>query len=434
MTLLALAPLVALAALGRALLGSWLAPGVFFALYWSLAFVVPLVIAPQDPVSAAAVLWVFLAAGAVFVGALFGGGLDFGPVREQPGEAAITPDARRPLALAAIGCAVLGLGAPLIPLVSQGYGFTVFTSLKALVSAAIELSVGRYSETYSPPALSQAALPLLSAGPVFAGALAALRPRRVEKLAVVGVFLPPLLLTVTQTQRAVTILAVVNWISAYLAVGVLLGRTSPFTRRHLVVAALGGLFAIVLAFVGAMVRVGASDLNAIADVAPKVLGGALGHATVFSQWFESGGAAAAPPTWGAYTFAGLYDALGIGQRRPGLFAESVVLASGDETNIYTMFRPLIQDFTLVGALVALTVLGLIGGVAYRAVGRGRIELVPVLAGFYATTLFSAITSIWVYNSMMAVFVLFAVATLAYGRYRRRVRGTAAVSYQPATEQ
>src|SRR5213594_2132561 len=73
-TLLATLPLVILTVLGRALLGTWLAPGVFFALYWSAGLILPILFSSGDPVEIGPVLWLEGAVLAVFVGGLMGGG------------------------------------------------------------------------------------------------------------------------------------------------------------------------------------------------------------------------------------------------------------------------------------------------------------------------------------------------------------------------
>jgi oligosaccharide repeat unit polymerase len=409
-----------LALLGRSLFGSWLAPGAFFALYWAAALGAPVLFAPAERVGVTSLLWVFAAAGAVWVGSYLGGGLRVSPEVTEPRETTSHLHARRALAFAAAGCAALGMGAPMVPLFAQGYGLQVFTSFRTLVTAAVELSIGRYSETYVPPLLGQAALPFVYAGPAFGGALAALGGRRAQRLVAFVPFVPALLMTVTQTQRAVTVLATVVWISSYLAARVLARRVGLFTRRHVVAGILVGASVLAMAVAVALVRIGSLDVIRVSDVTPSIHGGLFGHATVFGQWFDAGGAGAASPTWGAFTFAALYDVLGLGQRRPGLFAESVVLSTGDETNLYTLFRPLIDDFTPLGALLALLALGAVGGLAFRAALRGRLEAVPVLAGFYATTLYGFVTSIWIYNSTMAAFVIFFVSSaVASWRFRQR---------------
>ena len=53
---------------------------------------------------------------------------------------------------------------------------------------------------------------------------------------------------------------------------------------------------------------------------------------------------------GAYTFAGVFDLLGIKQRQIGVYEQYETLAGGEDTNIYTLLRGLIQDFTLPGAM------------------------------------------------------------------------------------
>ncbi len=70
MSLLLGVALLGLAVVGRYVLRSWLAPGAYFALYWSLAFVVPIVALPSDLVPVGALLWVALAVAAVGIGSV----------------------------------------------------------------------------------------------------------------------------------------------------------------------------------------------------------------------------------------------------------------------------------------------------------------------------------------------------------------------------
>ena len=63
--------------------------------------------------------------------------------------------------------------------------------------------------------------------------------------------------------------------------------------------------------------------------------------------------------------------LGLGHRIPGLFENVVDLVIGETSNIYTAFRPLIQDFTIPGALAVLALLGvlLVGWSGIEGIGR-----------------------------------------------------------------
>lgn len=408
-------PLVTLAVLARAGEGTWLAPGALFPLYWSVALIAPILFLPHDPVATGLILWITLAALVVFgAAAIAGRGGEAEVVGRGAGAVA------RPLAVVTVVLACIGAAAPLVALERAGYGLAVFTSVHRLVMAAAALSIGRYTETYVPPLASQAALPFLYAAPAFGGMLAALATRNKHKVIALVPFVPPLLMTASQTERTVTIASAMIWVSAYLASRLYLGKTAMFTRRHVIAGAVAGALAVMVFFAAAIARLGVTDLSYLSDVAIKIQGGFFGHARVLSEWFTSAAFnTPASPTWGQYTFAGLYDALGVGHRHLGLFSNSVVLASGDETNIYTLFRPLIEDFTPLGSLAALGILGGGGGLAYVAVRRGSFRAVPLLAAFYLTVFYSLITSVWIYNSLMAAMVIFGVGCVWLETIRRR---------------
>lgn len=53
------------------------------------------------------------------------------------------------------------------------------------------------------------------------------------------------------------------------------------------------------------------------------------------------------PTFGSYTFIGPLNFIGEVDRHAGVFAKSMIL-KGKESNIYTAFRYLIQDYTIIG--------------------------------------------------------------------------------------
>jgi len=79
------------------------------------------------------------------------------------------------------------------------------------------------------------------------------------------------------------------------------------------------------------------------------------------------------------------------------------LAPGTRTNIYTLFRGLIQDFTLPGALIVLWIVGVIAGYAYNQTARGHLTWMPILIAFYAFAC-DFLTSIFNYNSILFAWV------------------------------
>jgi len=63
-------------------------------------------------------------------------------------------------------------------------------------------------------------------------------------------------------------------------------------------------------------------------------------------------------SWGAFTFASIFDMFGIGKDfPPGMYDESVWYRDVFETNLFTFFRGLIYDFGIVGSLIFIFVFG-----------------------------------------------------------------------------
>jgi hypothetical protein len=96
--------------------------------------------------------------------------------------------------------------------------------------------------------------------------------------------------------------------------------------------------------------------------------------------------------------------MGFGHRIPGLFDSIIDLVAGETSNIYTAFRPLIQDFTIPGALFILALLGFVGGIGFRLVAMGRWSGMPLLLAAYVTIFWTPITWFWIYNSLTATVV------------------------------
>lgn len=418
LSLIAALPLGFLAIVARWKGGSWLAPGAFFALYWSVETIVPILFAWKDEVRVGVVVWIWMACLVVFVGDLVGSSGTRGR-RASTVRFNFSPSQVRFLFTAVIACTILGMGAGVSALLFAGYGIAeTFRSPDALAAVAHEFSVGRYTEVYTPPLLSQAFLVFVSTAPLFGGMLAAIARSRFHLLATMLTIVPAILITVTQTRRNVTLIAMVLWISGYMATRLLLGDRKVFTKERITFMLLA-LIALVLLSVGAgLIRLGTTDTTQLVYVMPKVYGAVFGHMVVFSDWIQRSGLDVGTPTLGGYTFAGPFNALGLRERLPGLFTERVLMYSGEFSNIYTAFRPLIQDFTAPGALVVLFLVGFISGKAYRQVDKGKINSIPVLAVFYTSVLYSFVTSIWIYNSVIAAFVMFWVALWLMRRFSK----------------
>jgi len=252
----------------------------------------------------------------------------------------------------------------------------------------------------------------LYAGPLFGGLLIAIDRRR--RYLIIGALpmLPALLMTAIFTKRGFIIISILLWISSYLATRILRGNYQLFTKRHLISGLLVAILLFIIVIGAWFARIGFRDTRSIAARSyAEVCKIAFGHMAVFSDWFERTGFEVKTPLPGAYTFAGVFDLLGIRKREVGLFTEMVALSKGAASNIYTVFRVLIEDFTPLGSLVVLFLFAFLASRAYQRLIQGKARAMPILVAFYASVLWSFITSIWIWNSIIAAFILFTIGFL-----------------------
>jgi oligosaccharide repeat unit polymerase len=120
--------------------------------------------------------------------------------------------------------------------------------------------------------------------------------------------------------------------------------------------------------------------------------------------------------------------VGLRSRLVGVYSEYVTLEDG-ESNIYTAFRGLIEDFSLPGAAVFCVLVGFMAGRAYRFTVAGRTIWVAALAGYYVFVLWSPIISVFVYNSLILAIVV--GATMFRRKDQARARHLANCGFRPA---
>lgn len=412
--------LIGWAALLRALAGTWLHPSALFAMWWCFAGILPLILAPYDPVSAGVMLWVIASSVAVGIGATLGnGGFRTRVSSARPSASAME---HQVFGSALIVSSILGLASSVSYAIAFGVSPGDLLDIERLVVVSNQLYVARYAEPNSilvaPPLLSQALLPFVYLAPALGGAVfVAHRNLRWRTLAI-STLVPAIVVTVLQTTKAAVLFAATLWLSSYFASRLRLGRLAVFTRAHLLLAGILGAVVTAFFFAVGLARLASTDVGLLDIVRAKLISAAFGHMAVFSQWLSQYWNQPFAPTLGVYTFAGPREMLGIQQRVPGIFDNVVELLVGETSNIFTGFRPLIEDFTMPGALLVLALLGLLAGIAFRLVAGGHWGAVPVLVGAYMTILWTPITWFWIYNSLTATVVGLALLTWVLRTWRR----------------
>lgn len=399
--------LIGWAAWMRALSGTWLHPSAFFALWWCFAGILPLILAPNERVGPNAMAWIIAASIAVSVGAAAGNhGFKTRRLRIPP-----IPTEREFFTLGStvLLSVVLGLASNIAFLIGSHVAFSDLLSIGKLVAVSNQLYVQRYGDLAPPPpVLSQALLPFVYLAPATGGILFVLRREKRWRVLALLAFLPAVGVTILQTTKAAVLFSMALWLSGYFATRLRYGKTAVFTARHFGVAVGVGSMLTVFFFAVSFARMASTDAALLNLVMVKLVTAALGHMTIFSRWLADYWNQPFDPTLGTVTFAGPLELLGYSHRSIGLFEDLVELVAGETSNIYTAFRPLIQDYTIPGALAVLGLLGFVGGVGFRLVASGKWSGFPLLLVVYQTIMFTPITWLWVYNSLTATLLVVAI--------------------------
>lgn len=116
---------------------------------------------------------------------------------------------------------------------------------------------------------------------------------------------------------------------------------------------------------------------------------------------------------GGATFAGLNEWLGGEARDLGIYNKAIDLNGHMQfSNVYTLFRFLIDDFGLTGTVLIWFLLGIFCRAMYNRILNGDFIAAAVHSGIFAWMLFSFITSILAYNTVLFAWMIFVLITFA----------------------
>ncbi|HLZ92194.1 MAG TPA: O-antigen polymerase [Candidatus Acidoferrum sp.] len=209
-------------------------------------------------------------------------------------------------------------------------------------------------------------------------------------------FIPVLLVGTTLASRFGTAMAIACWIGSYLAAKTHMSGGRFRFRKVLLVSGLSLFIAMVIMYV-ALGSLRGQKYGDFGDDYAYVGTNFFGYLSVFDNFVKSEGNYSRG--FGQYSFAGAFDLLGIRERETALSYIPVMLENGVDSNIFTAFRGLIQDFSYPGAVLLLAVAGFFAGRAYMNSCRGNMRGFPILIAYYAFFLWSPIVSVFSYNSV-----------------------------------
>ncbi len=400
---------------------SWLAPSALFSTYWGAIVLVTLATPFRSQLWPGATYSILFCIGLFHIGSVAAtigravGCSNRVQMEAQHRRTVLFNYGGRIVAL----CAVVGGVSVLVILESSGVSLETLSSLSAVTQAAHRLSVERYAGEYTMPPLARIFTAFIYLGSFVGGAWTALvkrmRPTDRRHRWIVGFLLIPAIMQATiLTTRTSLLLPCLFFVATYVTVSIPYGRLFELRSRFRV-AMCAGIMATVLfvVFVGIQVLRTGSGLSSLnASLVKVVAASPVAGLIAFSQWFEETLGEAREVAFGRHTFAGIFDLLGISPRRMGLYEDRSALGfDGASTNIYTIYRGLISDFSFLGTAVFLFVGGFGTGWVFLSARRGDLGACAILALIIAFGGWSHVVSILNYNTVVAAWSAYGLLTV-----------------------
>lgn len=302
---------------------------------------------------------------------------------------------------------IMAMVQPVFSLISQGFSLRVLLNFADLLNMNTEMSVARYSERLQTTVFEQLMLVFTYFAPLWGGFI---RQFIQQKKLTYLMLLPGIFVALTQGVKMCLITSIMLYIAGLIIASLVFKKKVRVTLKSLTLIVLGVVGLVALLMVSMMFRIGSFDLSTFDEVKTKFATYALGHISAFTQWYDTYDDLAMEHYFGAVNFAGLSSKVGLYKRELGLFQEMIPVSADGATNVYTVFRVLIIDYSIAGSLVYLFLVGVISNFCYRLVQKRQAFKstfsIVLLACSYFTILWSFCTSIYVYASYIVVFFIF----------------------------
>ncbi|MWL88211.1 MULTISPECIES: O-antigen polymerase [unclassified Cupriavidus] len=403
--------------------GTWIVPGCIFGLFWFLYTFVPLLFLWDVPANVYAVAYIFVACLVFSLGALpFRWRLGF----EMRAKNAGALNYGSPFMLRAFYVTSMITAVSLIiDLHIQGVSLKqVVTNPLAIAGA---MTAKRYGAELVPNLFAQLSFVLQYPSAILGGFIYSTREVGVRRWSILLLtFLPSILAMVLQGAKGNLFLVLVLFWAATLVCKVNRGKLALFGVQDLrraapYAAVIFGLVLLAMASRGLLDSSG--DVKAA--LVRLVASYATAHMYAFSDWFAHlvGHGGTLPYVdnlgdYGIYTFTPVARLLGNDTPLPaGVYEEYFAYGDVIQTNIYTMFRGLINDFGLSGSLIVMLLAGSAIHVAYwiflmsKSPSFSTSIFIHSIGYFYT----SFIISLLIWNSIYASILITALLCF-FGRY------------------
>lgn len=303
---------------------------------------------------------------------------------------------------------VLFIGAmvnPLYSIVLHGFSLQALLDMREVLEMNKGIAEDRYAGAEAHNMVNQFFLIFCYAAPLFGG-FCYRWVNKFTKTICILTLIPGMFIALTQSMKMGMITGFILWFTGYLVCSYSYGLPVKIKLKGIVwfLVGLMGFFSIL--FFSMVFRTGEVSEKTILDISQKFITYALGQFHCFDMWFTS--YEPSSYSFGTKTFMGISNALGLEERSQGVYTEFYQIGKNGYygiSNIFTIFRSLIEDFGEAGSLLAMFILGFLTKMSFgNLVCRNNIFLNQVfITAAYAYLMWSFATSFFAYTSYIAMF-------------------------------
>jgi len=415
------------AAFVRHVVGTWIFPACIFGLFWFLYTIIPLVALFTIPISPYSVGYILLACLLFSTTALsFNWQLAFKYKRHRiKGENYNTIFIRRTFfSISAI--VIISMFADIL-----NQGFTMREIVFNLVITANSYIAKRYSDEIIPSIFGQLGVVLTYPMAIFGGLIIGSQSKKKKRIYIVlAAIIPSVLSMLIQGNKGTLFLVIALFWAGFLITKIERGETKLITKdgvKALIIFAALATPIIMISFISRGLYELESSSLIIEGLIRYIASYSSAHLYAFSDFFSSIIGNSSSNSYesdelaaGFFTFMSLFVLFGSSKTVPaGVYDEYFEYGSILKSNIYTMFRGLIQDFGMIGSLLFMVAIGLALHLSFWILLTKRFSYISVsifthsIGFFYTSFIISLLIWKSIYASIIIVWLILFVNSLIY---------------------
>ena len=297
---------------------------------------------------------------------------------------------------------------PIYSIILHGFSLRALLDMREVLEMNKGIAEDRYAGAEASNFVNQFFLIFSYAAPVIGGLCYRLVEKWWIKTLCIITLIPCTFIALTQSLKMGMIASFILFFAAYIVCSYTYGLPIRLKGKIIVRFSLIIIGFLGTLFISMVFRTGEVSEKTILEISEKFVSYAFGHMHNVDFWFTS--YQPTELTWGSHTFLGVSNLLGIEERVQGIYPEYNNVGKNGFfgiSNTFTIFRPLVEDFSEVGAMVVMFAMGAIANMSLKAVIACRAIFLNqvVLVALFAFLLWSFSASFYAYTTYLAMFAL-----------------------------